>query len=90
MSNGKFDQSLWQEMVELGWAGVNIPEEFGGLGLGIESLVPIVESMGRFVVGSPIKSTAVAAGLISSFGTYEQKSIYLHLTLQNLEFVYVL
>ena len=77
MSNGKFDQSLWQEMVELGWAGVNIPEEFGGLGLGIESLVPIVESMGRFVVGSPIKSTAVAAGLISSFGTYEQKSIYL-------------
>ena len=29
-----FDQATWQQMVELGWTGIIIPEDFGGLGFG--------------------------------------------------------
>ena len=28
-----YDASVWREMVELGWLGLAIPEEFGGSGL---------------------------------------------------------
>ena len=30
-----FDPAIWQQMVELGWAGIAIPEEFGGRALAI-------------------------------------------------------
>jgi alkylation response protein AidB-like acyl-CoA dehydrogenase len=29
-----YDRDLWQKMVHLGWAGIVIPERFGGAGLG--------------------------------------------------------
>ena len=29
---GAIDTELWQQMVELGWAAIPFPEEFGGLG----------------------------------------------------------
>ena len=45
------DQSVksevWEEMADLGWMGIIVPEEYGGLGLGLSDVVPIVESMGR-------------------------------------------
>ena len=28
-----FDQALWQQAAELGWLGLTIPENHGGLGL---------------------------------------------------------
>ena len=38
---------LWREMVEAGWTGLAIPEAYGGTGMGLGELVPIVEPMGR-------------------------------------------
>ena len=35
--NGR-DLELWREMAQLGWAGVLVPEEFGGAGLGYVAL----------------------------------------------------
>ncbi|MEK9823951.1 MAG: acyl-CoA dehydrogenase family protein [Gammaproteobacteria bacterium] len=35
-----FDRDTWQQMVELGWAGITIPEEFGGLGYGHMGMGP--------------------------------------------------
>ena len=29
-----FDNDLWQKIIELGWTGIRIPEEYEGLGLG--------------------------------------------------------
>ena len=29
-----FDRDTWRQMVELGWAGITVPEDFGGLGFG--------------------------------------------------------
>ncbi|MDP4986507.1 MAG: acyl-CoA dehydrogenase family protein, partial [Porticoccaceae bacterium] len=42
-----FNPQVWQEMVALGWTGIAIPEEYGGLNLGVGALVPLVETMGR-------------------------------------------
>ena len=67
MESGVFNQSLWKEMVALGWNAVNIDDQHGGLGLALENLVPIFEMMGRHLVSSPLMASSIASGLISSY-----------------------
>ena len=67
IENVAFNQTLWKDMVDLGWNAANIGDQYGGLGLGLESLVPIFEAMGRHLVGSPLKASCVASGLFSLF-----------------------
>ncbi len=59
-----FDEALWQEMVALGWSGISLPEQYGGSGLGVATVVPVVECMGRSMLGTPLLSTTLAAQLI--------------------------
>ncbi|MBC08790.1 MAG: acyl-CoA dehydrogenase [Gammaproteobacteria bacterium] len=74
IESGAFNQSLWREMVALGWNAVNIKDQYGGLGLALENLVPIFEAMGRHLVGSPLMASSIASGLISSFANEEIKA----------------
>ena len=54
-----FDKALWTEMAELGWAGVIIPEEFGGADFGFQGLGVVLEETGRTLLPSPLVSTIV-------------------------------
>ena len=38
-----FDKDTWRQMVELGWTGITVPEEFGGLGFGYMGLGVVME-----------------------------------------------
>ena len=70
-----FDQDTWQQMVELGWAGITIPEEFGGLGFGYMGMGIVMEECGRTLAASPLFATAVlGANAILHGGSQEQKS----------------
>ncbi|MEE2783505.1 MAG: acyl-CoA dehydrogenase family protein [Pseudomonadota bacterium] len=71
------DGALWQEMVDLGWLSVAVPEEMGGLGMGIESTVPIIESMGRYLVSSPYLATTLAIHSIATSGSEAQQQRWL-------------
>ena len=71
------NRSLWDEMAELGWLGINVPESFGGLGLGIDSVVPVVESMGRYLMGSPYFGSMLATEILVNAGSEAQKSAWL-------------
>ena len=59
-----FDPAIWDEMVALGWAGIALPEACGGSGMGVASVVPVVEAMGRAMLGTPLISTTLAAQLL--------------------------
>ena len=59
-----FDSAIWDEMVSLGWTGIALPEGSGGSGLGIAALVPVVETMGRAMLGTPLMSTSLAGQLL--------------------------
>jgi len=73
-----FDESLWKQMVELGWAGITIPEEYGGAELGLAELGVVLEELGRKLVLTPFVGTLVAGvGCILKGGTDEQKSAIL-------------
>ena len=68
---------LWQAMADLGWLGVTIPEQYGGLGMSLADAVPIVESMGRHLMGSPYVATTLAAQALITSGNEEQKTHWL-------------
>ncbi len=71
------DAAEWQEMAELGWMGIAVPEAYGGLGLGLGSVVPVVESMGRALLGSPFFATTLAAQALVHGGSEAQKQAWL-------------
>ncbi len=52
-----FSQELWAEMAELGWLGLQIPEQYEGLGLGFFDLCVVLEQAGRELMPEPFVST---------------------------------
>ena len=68
-----------KQMAELGVFGLTIPEEFGGLGLGKESMCVVSEELSRgyIGVGSLGTRSEIAAELILGGGTDEQKAKWL-------------
>ncbi len=73
-----FDVGLWKAIAEMGWTGVTIPEEFGGLGLGYLELCVIAEEMGRALAPVPFSSTVyLATEALLLAGSDEQKKKYL-------------
>lgn len=58
-----FTDELWGKLVGLGWTGLLVPEEAGGLGLGLVDLVVVMEEMGRVPFPGPYFSSAVQATL---------------------------
>jgi alkylation response protein AidB-like acyl-CoA dehydrogenase len=74
---GSYDEDVWKEMSELGWAGIFIDEDHGGQGLGIVELVILMEELGYALAPVPFLSNA-AAGLALQFaGTDAQKERWL-------------
>ena len=70
-----FSQPVWQELVDLGWTGINLPESVGGSGLGIAALIPVVESMGKGLMGTPLLSTVLASELIRRAGGIAEEDV---------------
>jgi len=56
-SDSKTDQELWKKIIDLGWTGIRIPEEYDGLGLGHLELCVIAEELGRFLAPVPFSSS---------------------------------
>jgi alkylation response protein AidB-like acyl-CoA dehydrogenase len=71
------DPALWREIAALGWLGVAIPEAFGGAGLGLAEVVPLMEQMGRTLLAGPFASTTLATQAILTGGTEAQKQGWL-------------
>jgi alkylation response protein AidB-like acyl-CoA dehydrogenase len=73
-----FDKAAWKDMVELGFTGVLIPEEFGGSGFGYVGLGQVLEAQGRTIAASPLLSTAlIGASTLLIAGTQAQKEAWL-------------
>jgi alkylation response protein AidB-like acyl-CoA dehydrogenase len=72
-----FDEGGWKEMAELGWAGLALPEEWGGQGLGIVELAVLFEEMGYALAPSPLLSNTIAGLAIAAGGSDEQRQRWL-------------
>jgi alkylation response protein AidB-like acyl-CoA dehydrogenase len=76
-SDSGFDEAGWKEMAELGWAGLALPEEWGGQGLGIVDLAVLFEEMGYALAPSPLLSNTVAGLALTFAGSDEQRERWL-------------
>ena len=74
-----FDPGLWEQLgAELGWPSVQIPEAYGGLGLGYVELAALLEIAGENLLCAPFFSSAcLGAGGLLAAGSEAQKSEYL-------------
>ena len=70
-----YPRDLWQSMVALGWAGMAIPEAYGGFEFGYSGLGIVLEETGRTLVPTPLVSTVLlSASAINLAGSESQKS----------------
>jgi alkylation response protein AidB-like acyl-CoA dehydrogenase len=76
-SENGFEQGDWEEMAELGWPGLALPEEWGGQGLGIVDLAVLFEEMGYALAPSPLLSNTVVALALAHCGSDEQRERWL-------------
>jgi alkylation response protein AidB-like acyl-CoA dehydrogenase len=76
-SDDGLDASGWQQMADLGWTGLALPEEWGGQGLGIVELAVLFEEMGYALAPSPLLSNTIVGLALSLCGSDDQRERYL-------------
>jgi alkylation response protein AidB-like acyl-CoA dehydrogenase len=77
-----FSRELWKRCAEFGVLGMPIPQEYGGLGLGLTDLLAVMEGMGEggrdqgtlFSLNAHLWTNSIP---ILTYGTEEQKRKYL-------------
>jgi alkylation response protein AidB-like acyl-CoA dehydrogenase len=69
----------WTELGEAGFTGINVPEEFGGGGLGMRGLAIVIEEAARHGLASlmMVVSSAIAAPVLERHGTPTQQDRWL-------------
>ena len=72
-----YDPAAWGAQSEMGWAGIVVPEEFGGSAFGWLSLGLVLEQLGRNLAASPLAATASAAAAIMLSDNAEAKAAWL-------------
>jgi len=73
-----YTQELWREMADLGWMGLIVPEEYGGVGGEFLDLVVMLKEMGRACLPGPFFSTMVlGCQAILEAGDASQRELYL-------------
>ncbi|WOX23764.1 acyl-CoA dehydrogenase family protein [Streptomyces solicathayae] len=61
-AGGTLDRALWRELGAAGFFALRLPEEAGGVGLGLPEAVLLFEEAGRALLPGPLIATHLAAG----------------------------
>jgi alkylation response protein AidB-like acyl-CoA dehydrogenase len=78
MAGEGIDRALWTSFCqELGLAGIGIPEELGGAGLGMVEFAIVAEAAGAQVAAIPLLGHAMAARALAAGGSAEQQAEWL-------------
>jgi alkylation response protein AidB-like acyl-CoA dehydrogenase len=70
-----YSPELWAEMAEAGFAGILIPEDFGGTAFGYAAAGLICEQIGHVLAASPMISAALASEILVRDGNAAQKTL---------------
>jgi alkylation response protein AidB-like acyl-CoA dehydrogenase len=63
-----WDEGIWKQIGELGWAGLAVPETAGGVGGRMVGIAALCEEVGRHALPSPLVSTLCAAFALRAAG----------------------
>ncbi len=81
-AKGEFPREFWNKMAEKGWFGVNIPEKYGGSGLGLVEASIVIHEVARSGGGVPaadlfMRTLLFAGQTILDYGSATVKEKYL-------------
>lgn len=71
-----WDEGLWKQCIELGWAGLAVPEASGGVGVKMVGIAGLVEEVGRHALASPLIATLNATFVLREAVT-DQANVWL-------------
>ena len=63
-----WDKALWQQMVDLGWTMLAVPEVAGGIGMPVVAVAGLVEELGRAAFPCPLLPTLNATYVLAACG----------------------
>jgi alkylation response protein AidB-like acyl-CoA dehydrogenase len=66
-----WDEGLWKQIIELGWTGLAVPEEHGGIGAKRIGIAALVEEVGKHALPSPLVPTLCASYALCAANTPE-------------------
>jgi len=73
-----FSPDTWSSMIEMGWTGIIVPEQYGGSDLGFLTFGVVLEEIGRQLTASPLFASAlVGASAVVLGGSEAQKQAVL-------------
>jgi alkylation response protein AidB-like acyl-CoA dehydrogenase len=72
-----FSRDYWRTFAEMGFAGLLVPEDFGGSGLGAVEAGVVMEEIGHTLMPSPFLATAVLGVSALKRGSAAQQAEYL-------------
>jgi len=70
-----WDETLWAEIVELGWTGLAVGEQQGGSGIALAGIAGMVEEVGRHALPSPLVPTLCASLVLRAAGSDAASSV---------------
>ncbi|MGX1886091.1 acyl-CoA dehydrogenase family protein [Streptomyces sp. NPDC055287] len=69
--DASLDRALWRELGDAGFFALRLPEQDGGVGLGLPEAVLAFEEAGRVLLPGPLVATHLAAGTVPGAATGE-------------------
>jgi len=72
-----YDESVWRQMVDLGWTSLAVPEQAGGAGMKMVAVAALAEELGRAALPSPLTATLIATAVLRVEGTSAAASAWL-------------
>ncbi len=66
---------LWQQMVELGWTALAVPESAGGLGMPAAAVAGLAEELGRAAFPCPLLPTLNATYVLAACGAEAEDAL---------------
>lgn len=70
-----YDTQSWQQTVELGIHAVSIPEDQGGIGMGLVAATAIAEEIGRYALATPLTNMLLATFLLRAIDSPEGNAL---------------
>jgi len=77
VSAGGFDRAAYNELAELGLAGLYISEADGGMGMGPTEGMVVMEALGRGIVLEPLAQTLICGGVLGAYAGAELMAAWL-------------
>jgi len=69
MSESLWDREIWQQMVDLGWTMLAVPEAAGGIGMPAVAVAGLAEELGRAAFPCPLLATINSTYVLAACGT---------------------